>query len=341
MVEYFFYYLGNPYRSRGGIAPFHFTLWHPRDLEHALVAVEFPASADPADAPPELGRIAAVYPSAHGAAMPDNVKHAPAGEPLAPPVRLLVELGSHAMAVDVNGDGVFTPGLDADGPRKFTWGIRDHGAPWAWYRPSYADRRGPSAVVLGPADYRLEPAEALESGLAEERSRWPAAGDSEPSWGVRWFGEFDETTLERVPPPDPRPDASHDERAAAKGERAWLVGGSNLLAPFSLFAGGRWLVPTPWLLPDVLIDGEMVLTTDGRKYSVVDVMAAYRLDFATRVYVGGGPLVRWWSIDRREVEWDWAAGLEFHLGHLRVRQGVRRTGVLNHTAYEARVSWAF
>jgi hypothetical protein len=340
-IEYFFYYLGNPYRSGGGVIPLHFNLWHPRDMEHALIAVDFPAGSDPLASPPEQGTVVAVYPSAHGPSMPDNVKHAARGAALDLPVRLIVELGSHAMAMDVNGDGVFTPGTDADGPRKFTWGIRDHGAGWAWYRRGYADARRDDAIVLRAADYRLEPAGRLQADLDAERSAWPRTGASRPSWAVRWFGELDEGTLDTVPPPDQRPEFTHGECAAAGRERGFTAGASNLLAPISLFAGGRWLFPTPSILPDLLVDAEAVLTSDGRRYSVVDVLATYRLDFATRIFVGGGPLVRWWSFSRREVEWDWVAGVEFHLGRLRVRQNARRMGVLNRTAFEARVSYAF
>jgi hypothetical protein len=340
-IEYFFYYLGNPYRSNGGVIPIHLNLWHPRDLEEASIAVEFPAGSDPQVSPPEQARVVAVYPSAHGAAMPDNVKHVARGAALDRPVRLIVELGSHAMAADVDGDGLFTPGTDADGPRKFTWGIRDHGAPWAWYRRGYADARGDDAIVLGAADYRLEPADRLERGLAVERSAWSRGGASRPSWAVRWFGELDEGTLATVPPPDRHPEFSHGARAAAGRERGFTVGASNLLAPMSFFVGGRWLVPTPSLLPDLMVDAEAIVTTHGRRYSVVDALATYRLDFATRIFVGGGPLIRWWSFSRQEVEWDWVAGVEFHLGRLRVRQGARRMGVLNGTAFEARVSYAF
>jgi hypothetical protein len=340
-IEYFFYYLGNPYRSGGGVIPVHFNLWHPRDLEHASIAVDFPAGSDPLSSSPDQGTIVAVYPSAHGASMPDNVKHAARGGAIEVPVRLIVELGSHAMAMDVNGDGVFTPGTSADGPRKFTWGIRDHGAAWAWYRRGYMDPRRDETIVLGAADYRLEPVDRLEAGLDAERSAWQRAGAIHPSWAVRWFGELDEGTLDTVPPPDRRPEFSHGEGAAASRERGLTAGGSNLLAPASLFVGGRWLFPTPSLVPELLVDAEVVLTSDGRRYSVVDLLATYRLDFATRIFVGGGPLVRWWSISRQQVEWDWVAGVEFHLGHLRVRQNARRMGVLNRTAFEARVCYVF
>jgi hypothetical protein len=89
-----------------------------------------------------------------------------------------------------------------------------------------------------------------------------------------------------------------------------------------------------------MVDAEAVLTQDGRAYSVVDVLATYRLDFVTRLFVGGGPMVRWWSLTRQEVEWDWVTGVEFQFGRLRVRVAWRRIGALRGTGHEARVTYA-
>ena len=93
----------------------------------------------------------------------------------------------------------------------------------------------------------------------------------------------------------------------------------------------------PW--PDLLLDGQAVFTADGRFYWMADALATYRLDFVTRLIAGVGVILR--SPDATEQEWDWIVGLEFRLGHLRVRQAARRIGVLNRTGYEARVSYVF
>jgi hypothetical protein len=343
-IEYFFYYLGNPYRSRGGVIPIRFNLWHPHDLERLLVLVDFPPAAGCAGPQPEAGRIAAVYPSAHGDSMPDNIRHAHGAETdgLGRPLRVIVELGSHAMAIDAGDSGRFVPGASSDGPRKFTWGIRDRGAPWAWYRTGYMDARGDSAVVLAPSGYRLRPAAALADALDLVARAVPSGDrDGRPSWAVRSFGEAGPETLLRVPGPVRNPDAAYGERTAARRERGFLMAASNLLSQFSFLVGGRWLVATPSLLPDVLVDAEGVLTYDGRLYTLVDVLATYRLDFATRIFAGAGPLVRWWSLDDPELAWEWVAGVEFRLGRLRVRQAVRRMDALNGTGYEARVSYVF
>jgi hypothetical protein len=349
-LEYFFYYLGNPYWSHGGVLPIPLNLWHPHDLEHALFVVDFPMDTDLMTARPEQGHIVAVYPSAHGDAMPDNILHATGPLGLAVPVRLLVELGSHAMAVDANGDGLFTPRLDADGPHKFTWGIRDHGTPWAWYQTSDMDARQSDAVVLGGSTYRLAPATEMTAAFeALTRSASFVKESGRASWAVRSFGEAAADELLAVPPLERDPDAAYGARAAARWEGKLTVGVSNLLSHygfaeggrnvlrhFSLLAGGRWVFATPSLLPDVMVDAEGVLTYDGRVYSVVDVLATYRLDFVTRLFVGGGPVIQWWSLTRHEVEWDWVAGLEFHFGRLRVWPAVRRIDGL-----EVRISYAF
>ena len=340
-LEYFFYYLGNPYRSRSGIIPIPVNLWHPHDLEHVLFVVDFPLDTDLTTARPEQGHIVAIYPSAHGDAMPDNVLHATGAVSLAVPVRLLVELGSHAMSVDANGDGLFTPRVDADGPHKFTWGIRDHGTPWSWYQTSDMDARGSDAVVLGGATYRLAPAAEMAAAFeAVVRSPSFVKESGRASWAVRSFGEASSDELLAVPPLERNPDAAYGARAAARQDRGFTVGTSIDLSQIGICAGGRWLFATPSLLPDVMVDAEGVLTKDGRAYSVVDVLATYRLDFVTRLFVGAGPTVQWWSLTRHEVEWDWVAGAEFQFGRLLVRAAWRRIGVLKGTGHEVRVSYA-
>jgi hypothetical protein len=341
-VEYFFYYLGNPYRTRGGFFPIPVNLWHPHDLERVLFVVDFPADSDLMTALPEQGQIVAVYPSAHGDAMPDNVRHATGTVGLAVPVQLLVELGSHAMAVDANGDGLFTPRLDADGPRKFTWGIRDRGVPWSWYQTSAMDARRSDAVVLGGSAYRLAPVTEMAAAFeAVTRSASFGKDPGRSSWPIRWFGEDAPNALLTVPPPVRDPDAAYGAAAAARREGGFTVGAGLSLSQVSILAGARWVFATPSLLPDVMVDAEGVLTHDGRVYSVVDLVATYRLDSSTRLFVGGGPLVQWRSLTTREVQWDWVAGLEFHLGRLRVRVAWRGIGELSGTGHEARVSYVF
>jgi hypothetical protein len=160
------------------------------------------------------------------------------------------------------------------------------------------------------------------------------------SWAVRSFGEATADALLAVPPLERDPDAAYGARAAARQDRGFTVGASIDLSQIGICAGGRWLFATPSLFPDVMVDAEGILTQDGRAYSVVDVLGTYRLDFVTRLFVGGGPMVQWWSLTRHEVEWDWVAGVEFDFGRLRVRAAWRRIGVLKGTGHEVRVTYA-
>ena len=67
-------------------------------------------------------------------------------ESLIPPLTILVERGSHAMAPDLNHDGRFTPGVDSTAILKLQWGIRDRGSTWGPYRASFMDGRDSSAA---------------------------------------------------------------------------------------------------------------------------------------------------------------------------------------------------
>jgi len=196
-------------------------------------------------------------------------------------------------------------------------------------------------VVLDGSAYRLAPVTEMAAAFEEVARSAPFVKESGRSgWAARWYGEAGADALLAVPPTARDPDAAYGSRAAARQERGFTIGASIGLSQIGICAGGRWVFATPSLLPDVMVDAEGVLTYDGRVYSVVDVLATYRFDFATRLFVGGGPMVRWWSLTRQEVEWDWVAGVEFHFGRLRVRMAWRRIGVLKGTGHEARVSYA-
>ena len=235
VIEYFLYYLRNPYRTRGGLFPIGFNLTHPHDLERVRVVVRWPR---PADGPETLADpiVEGVYPSAHGPDVPDTVVRSRGGRAIAPPIRILVEFGSHAMATDLDGDGRFTPAGDGSEPRKFLWGIRDHGAAWWHYRPSYMEARDDAtAVVLrGPPDahatprsssaagpvYRLEPIDTLLTGLLWVNSpEAEAIDDDRASWAVRLFGDASRQRVLTLPPPPATPEEGTTEATAARAER--------------------------------------------------------------------------------------------------------------------------
>ena len=139
VVEYWFYYVHNRYRIRGNLLPIWVDGSHPNDLEHVHLVLR--RSDDDSGFTP-----AEVHASSHAGTMPFNRSRYRADEEM--PGRLLVELGSHAMASDIDEDGLFTPGADGDSGYKMVWGIRDRGITWARYSPSYMGMRGAGATVL-------------------------------------------------------------------------------------------------------------------------------------------------------------------------------------------------
>jgi hypothetical protein len=108
ILEYWLYY---PF-DVGGLGS------HPHDPEHVFVEVD------------KLGGdVRRVIGAGHGYIAGNNMFTA--GRDGAQPVRLplfaIVELGKHASAPDIDGDGVFTPGIDENtyNERAKVWGVRD------------------------------------------------------------------------------------------------------------------------------------------------------------------------------------------------------------------------
>lgn len=108
ILQYWLYY---PF-DIGGVGP------HLHDSEHFFVEVD------------KLGgTVRRLAGAGHGGWAPNNIFHTFGRDaiPVRLPVHAIVELGKHATAPDVNGDGVFTPGLDANfhWDAAKVWGIRD------------------------------------------------------------------------------------------------------------------------------------------------------------------------------------------------------------------------
>jgi hypothetical protein len=88
-----------------------------------------------------------------------------------------------------------------------------------------------------------------------------------------------------------------------------------------------------------MLDGEAVVTNDRRFYYMVDSFATCRLDFISRVLLGVGALAA--TRGAKDARIDLLAGIEFRVGHLRVRQLTRRNNPLHRTWCELRVSDVF
>jgi len=127
VVEYWCYYVYNAFTVRGGWLPYRVRDNHPHDLERVylvLTPTDTPTTtADPAEPEDEAWarrtfQIRSVIANAHDGSIPPNQFDAREDEAISPPLTLLVERGSHAMAPDINQDGRFTPGVDSTATPK-------------------------------------------------------------------------------------------------------------------------------------------------------------------------------------------------------------------------------
>ena len=195
---------------------------HPHDLERLYLVLTPTDAFNPADDVGELWarsafRIRSVIANAHDGSIPPNEYNARDDESLVPPLTILVERGSHAMAPDLNHDGRFTPGVDSTSRWKLQWGIRDRGSTWGRYRASFMDGRDASALRLcGPdaqplaepcSRYLLYPANDLQSWFRAleltDRDRHDVLGRT--SWLYRTFGDVEiENLMVPTDPPDGR-----------------------------------------------------------------------------------------------------------------------------------------
>jgi hypothetical protein len=228
VVEYWSYYVYNAYTIRGGWLPYRVSGDHPHDLERLYLVLRATGrgtgigTADVLWAR-EAFEVTRVVANAHDGSIPPNQYTVPAGRTLAAPVMVNVELGSHAMAPDINRDGRFTPNVDHTAVSKVRWGIRDHGNTWRWYLERFMDARDVSAVRLcGPAPApALDPPGCSRYALypAEDLQQWfQAAGLTESdfhevvgrtSWWARTFGDV---RVERLVAPDDEADGRRFER---------------------------------------------------------------------------------------------------------------------------------
>src|SRR5262249_17092667 len=153
VVEYWCHYVYNEFTIRGTWFPYRISGNHLQDLER-LFLVLAPSSSVPlhADVVDEAWarqtfHIERVVANAHDGSVPPNEYDVRHGKPVEPPVTILVEHGSHAMAPDINHDGRFTPSEDSTTNNKLLWGIRHGGRPWGWYGKSQMDERNPGRAV--------------------------------------------------------------------------------------------------------------------------------------------------------------------------------------------------
>jgi hypothetical protein len=330
VVEYWLYYLANRYAVRGGLVPFHLSDAHPHDLERVFVVIE-PAPHAVRDGGPAY-RIRSILASAHTAGIPDNRYSAPPGHHVGTPLQVLVERGSHAMALDIDRNLSFDAAIDSGGYRKLVWGIRDFGDTWAAYRPSYADARPSDAVLRltlesdadetrthGPntGRYRLKPVSEIEERLPIES--WSSA-DRVRIFGrvsllKRIFGEVDSGQLLRPSAHADGRDSANPWRRVGASESGLMLGLTTINVPYSWMAGARhtWLNDSHW--PDLQLDGTVLFPVSKKPVYEATVFQTYPIDVIARLMLGQA--VRW--DEQKRIESLWLVGVEWRVNRWRIR----------------------
>jgi hypothetical protein len=348
VVEYWMYYVQNAYRVRGGILPFWIDGSHPNDLEHIHLVLRH---SENGLAPDE------VWASSHDGLVPPNRYRYEVADD-APPYngRFLVERGSHALAPDVDGDGIFTPGRDGDSGYRFLWGIRDHGVARTRYSRAYLDpEREIASITLGPdrdeaaADvkltYRLLPVQDISRAFADldltkrERTR---LFEVARHWLKRTFGADNGSSGKLLVPPARKPDARSESIGIghiAASERGFLVGGTFKFQEQGAFVGARYayLHDMPFL-PDVIIEANATQTTK-RNYLSAQLLFSYPIDASTKIMAGKAFVTDSWRFDRNQT--DWYAGVEIRLGSMRISAAGRSWGPITNLSKEFRLAYFF
>lgn len=347
VVEYWCYYVYNEFTVLGGWLPYRLANNHPHDLERLYLVLRPSEDAwsgsDAADEAwaRESFQVQRIVANAHDGSIPPNQYEPQAGEAVALPLTLLVERGSHAMAPDLDNDGRFTPGIDSTDVLKLQWGIRDRGATWGWYRASYMDGRGATAVRLcGPAAgdplctrYTLYPADGLQRWFQElqlsDDDRHKVVGKT--PWLVRTFGDI--RVEELMVPPDPANGRMLDKmlRRRVRSESGFVVGFTTV-DHAAAFVGGRrdlWEVRSR-RVPDVLTEAAVLFPSGRATLGEATVWGSYNLDAITNLMLGFG----WFSESQSTSV---TAGVELRIGRFRVRPAWR----LRDAGFDSRVITTF
>jgi hypothetical protein len=348
VIEYWLYYVHNIYRVRGGFLPFWVDGSHPNDLEHIHLVLR----------PTEEGLVPEeVWSSSHQGIVPANrytFGDSEADAAFGARPRFLVERGSHALAPDVDGDGIFTPGLDGHSGYRFLWGIRDRGIARARYSRSYLDAdRAVASIVFVPDvgvargddvhAYQLRPVDeistafdALNLSTAERKELFEVARH----WVRRAFGGDNGSSGKLlVPPVRTTASASIGIPHIASTERGFLVGGTFKLQEQGVYVGARYAyLHGTRFVPDLILQVDAVQTT-RQAYTTTHVLLSHPIDASTKVMAGKALVTDSWRFDNRQ--WDWYAGVELTLGSMRISGASRSWGPITNLSREFRLSYFF
>jgi hypothetical protein len=348
VLEYWLYYVQNTYRVRGGVLPLWVDSSHPNDLEHIHIVFRDEGSGL---VPVEL------WASSHDGVVPANrYTYKSSDEAFAANGRFLVERGSHALAPDVDGDGVFTPGPDGHSGYRLLWGIRDLGVSRTGYDRSYLDAdRTVSSIELAPAldrpqrpgtlTYRLRPVEEISREFAQlqlsDRERQHGF-ETARHWLRRAFGGNNGDAGKLLIPPERSGGSSSSSIGIshiASVERGFLVGGTFKFQDLGALIGARYaFLHDIGFLPDLIIEANGVQTT-RRSYITTQFLLSYPLDASTRIMAGRALVTDSWRFDNRQS--DWYAGVELRLGPMRISAASRSWGPITNLSKEFRLVYFF
>jgi hypothetical protein len=259
VVEYWLYFVESRYRTQRGFFPFSLDTSHPNDFEHVFLILAPRASFLDSDDPATVFGIEQIVANVHDGRLPNHVTPIGAGARVAERPLLLVELGSHSLAPDVDGDVYVRTNLDVE-PRRITCGLRDTGRIWAWRSPDDAPLREASAsTTLTPAGapgaegdqtYELEPIPSIDAAfrslaLAPAQEESAFRGQVNPF--KRLFGKNDGGSLALRRPSS---SANHGDAGRllndnVERQRGLSVGFTNTFDSYTVMLGGRLPLATP------------------------------------------------------------------------------------------------
>jgi hypothetical protein len=350
VVEYWLYFVESRYRTQRGFFPFSLDTSHPNDFEHVFLILAPRAGSflDSDNSSMGLG-IERIIANVHDGRVPNHVTPISAGTRIAERPLVLVELGSHSLAPDVDGDGYVRTNLDVE-PRRITWGLRDTGRIWAWRSPDDASLREASASTTlipagapgaeGDRTYELEPMPSVDAAfrslaLAPAQEELAFRGQVHPF--KRVFGKNDggSPALRRPSSSVDHGDAGRLLNDSVERQRGFSLGFTNTFDSYTLMLGGRLPLATPgrpW--PALTADVGVVFPAGGPVLDA-ELLASYEID--TQVDLIGG--AAWLASSSGERQADWLVGLQLQLGRIRLRGAFRRGGTVNDDQADFRIQY--
>jgi hypothetical protein len=351
VLEYWFYYVRDEYRVRANILPIWAGGSHPNDLEHVHLVLR--------QVHPGIFEVEEAFASSHEGKIPANrYKYGEPGHDGS--THFLVELGSHALAPDINEDGIFTTGTDGSSGSKLQWGIRDRGYTWPRYRSSYMTPRSGNSVVFEEEtaamssghtesagatqvnSYRLESVESLSMNFARldlSGKELKKSFETPTFWFPRMFGRDNGRSKALLVPSPPKSGGDSVGILGVSSSERFLILGTALNTDEPGFlVGGRYAYLTRSLIiPDFILETDGILTKD-KSYLSPQFLLSYPFDSFTRIMFGKSLVTDSWSFSPRQ--WDTVGTIEVRLGNMRISASARSLGPVRAVTKEFRLYYA-